>query len=135
MDLTVELRLADGAAVDRKPLRLEWAAAAAPPRARSAAFRQLDRDEIADLVRRGEAFIVTGDPAAARLLLQRAAEAGDARAALTLAGTYDPIVLEKLGLMGFASDIGKARSWYERAREFGSAEAPRRLEMLASRDH
>jgi hypothetical protein len=133
MDLTVELRLADGAAVDRKPLRLEWAAAA--PRARSAAFRQLDRDEIADLVRRGEAFIVTGDLAAARLLLQRAAEAGDARAALTLAGTYDPIVLEKLGLMGFASDIGKARSWYERAREFGSAEAPRRLEMLASRDH
>ena len=91
--------------------------------------------EIADLVRRGEAFIVTGDLAAARLLLQRAAEAGDARAALTLAGTYDPIVLEKLGLMGFASDIGKARSWYERAREFGSAEAPRRLEMLASRDH
>ncbi len=135
MDLTVELRLADGAAVDRKPLRLEWAAAAPPPRARSAAFRQLDRDEIADLVRRGEAFIVTGDLAAARLLLQRAAEAGDARAALTLAGTYDPIVLEKLGLMGFASDIGKARSWYERAREFGSAEAPRRLEMLVSRDH
>ena len=135
MDLMVELRLADGATVDRKPLRLEWAAAAPPPRAKSAAFRQLDRDEIADLVRRGEAFVATGDLAAARLLLQRAAEAGDARAALTLAGTYDPIVLEKLGLMGFASDIGMARRWYERAREFGSAEALRRLEMLASRDH
>ena len=55
------------------------------------------------------------------------------RAALTLAGTSDPIVLEKLGIQGFASDIAAARTWYERAKEFGSAEAPRRLEMLASR--
>ena len=60
-------------------------------------------------------------------------EGGDPRAALTLAGTYDPIVLEKLGIQGFASDIAAARTWYERAKEFGSAEALRRLEMLASR--
>jgi TPR repeat protein len=96
-------------------------------------IRQLDREEIADLMRRGEAFIATGDLASARLVLQRAAEGGDPRAALTLAGTYDPIVLEKLGIQGFASDIAAARTWYERAKEFGSAEAPRRLEMLASR--
>jgi hypothetical protein len=96
-------------------------------------IRQLDREEIADLMRRGEAFIATGDLASARLMLQRAAEGGDPRAALTLAGTYDPIVLEKLGIQGFASDIAAARTWYERAKEFGSAEAMRRLEMLASR--
>ena len=82
---------------------------------------------------RGEDFIATGDLASARLVLQRAAEGGDPRAALTLAGTYDPIVLEKLGIQGFASDIATARTWYERAKEFGSAEAMRRLEMLASR--
>jgi TPR repeat protein len=33
---------------------------------------------------------------------------------------------------GFAPDVTLARAWYERAQEFGSAEAPRRLEMLAS---
>jgi TPR repeat protein len=65
-------------------------------------------------------------------VLQRAAEAGDPRAALTLAGTYDPIVLEKLAVHGFAPNIAMAREWYEKARQFGSAEAPRRLEMLAT---
>ena len=109
--------------------------AAQPPAspAKSFPIRQLERDEIADLMRRGESFIATGDLASARLVLQRAAEGGDPRAALTLAGTYDPIVLEKLGIQGFGSDIAAARTWYERAKEFGSAEAPRRLEMLASR--
>jgi hypothetical protein len=60
-------------------------------------------------MRRGEAFIATGDMAAARLVLQRAAEAGGARA-LMLAATYDPIMLEKLGIQGLASDIAAART-------------------------
>jgi hypothetical protein len=67
-------------------------------------IRQLEHEEIVDLVRRGEAFIAIGDIPAARLVLQRAAEAGGARAALMLAGTYDPIMLEKLGIQGLASD-------------------------------
>jgi len=73
--------------------------------------------------------------------LQRAAEAGDQRAAMMLAGTFDPIVLEKIGIQGFAPDIIRgfapdialARTWYEVAKQFGSREATRRLEMLASR--
>ena len=101
--------------------------------AKSFPIRQLEREEIAYLVRRGEAFIASGDLASARLVLQRAAEGGDPRAALMPAGTYDPIALEKLGIQGFASDIAAARIWYERAKESGSAEAMRRLEMLASR--
>jgi hypothetical protein len=137
MDVRAELRLADDTPVDRKSLRFEWAAAQPPAApaapAKSFPIRQLDREEIADLVHRGEAFIAAGDLASARLVLQRAAEGGDPRAALMLAGTYDPIVLEKLGIQGFASDIAAARTWYERAKEFGSAEAMRRLEMLASR--
>jgi hypothetical protein len=94
--------------------------------------RQLDRDEVAMLAKRGEAFIAAGDIAAARLVLQRAAEARDARAALLLGATYDPIMLDQMRARGFAPDIAIARIWYERAKEFGSAEASQRLEMLAS---
>ncbi len=109
----------------------------------SPSFRQLDQDEVADLVRRGNEFINRGDLASARLVLQRAAEAGDPQAALMLAGTYDPILLEKVGIQGFARDVVEgfapdaalARTWYERAKELGSAEAVRRLEMLGKRDH
>jgi hypothetical protein len=61
----------------------------------------------ADLMRRGQEFIVAGDLASARLVLQRAAEAGDSQAALMLAGTYNPIVLEKVGVQGFRSEARK----------------------------
>jgi hypothetical protein len=142
MDLGLELRLADDTVVDRKSLRLEWAAAA-PEQSTGDPIRQLDRQEIADLMRRGQKFIVAGDLASARLVLQRAAEAGEPGAALMLAGTYDPIMLEKVGVQGFAPDIVQgfvpdvalARTWYKWAKEFGSMEAVRRLEMLTSRDH
>jgi hypothetical protein len=132
MDVAVELRLADDRAVDRKLLHLEWSAP--PVQAKGIRTRQLDQEEVADLMKRGEAFIAVRDLAAARLVLQRAAEGGDLRATMTLAGTYDPIVLEKLGVQEFATDIALARKWYERAKELGSPEALRRLEMLASRD-
>jgi hypothetical protein len=94
--------------------------------------RQVDRDELAFLVRRGESFISSGDLAAARLMLQRAAEAGDVHAALALASTYDPNTIQKLGIQGLAADEAMARLWYERAAQFGSPEAPRRLQQLAT---
>jgi len=139
MDIVRELRLADNTLLDRKPLRLEWVAAG-PKQSTGSPIRQLDPREIADLIKRGERFISAGDLASARLVLQRAAEAGDPQAALMLAGTYDPIVLEKIGIQGFAPDIirgfapdiARARTWYEVAKQFGSTEAARRLEMLAS---
>jgi hypothetical protein len=140
MDVVLELRLVDDTVSDRRPLRLEWASGA-PKRSTGYPIRQLDREETADLIGRGEKFIKAGELASARLVLQRAAEAGDQRAALMLAGTFDPIVLEKIGIQGFAPDIIRgfapdialARTWYERAKEFGSREAVRRLQMLASR--
>jgi hypothetical protein len=97
--------------------------------------RQMDHDELAFLVRRGESFISSGDLAAARLMLQRAAEAGDVHAALALAGTYDPNTIQKLGIQGLAADEAMARLWYERAARFGSPEAPRRLQQLATQTH
>src|SRR5580704_3386077 len=64
------------------------AAAAAPP----PASLSLASDEIAMLLRRGKDAFSTGDLAAARLLLRRAAEAGSAEAALALGATFDPLV-------------------------------------------
>jgi TPR repeat protein len=93
---------------------------------------QLSPEEIATLVQRGEDFVAAGDLPSARLVFQRAAEAGDARAAMALAATYDPIALKRLGVVGISPDVEKARKWYEKAKEYGSTEAPRRIELLAS---
>jgi len=97
------------------------------------AIHHLDPSEIASSLRRGNDLIASGDLAAARLVLRRAANAGDAHAAMTLAGTYDPAVLEKLGVHGFVPDAAMARVWYEKAKKFGSAAAPERLELLANK--
>jgi hypothetical protein len=92
---------------------------------------QLDREQIAILVERGKALIASGDLAAARVVLRRAAEAKDAVAALALGSTYDPIILRELKAVGFAPDLELARRWYEKAKEFGSEEAQRRIQILA----
>ena len=113
--------------------RTPAAAAVAELTTQEDAIHHLDRDVIATLLKRADALIASGDVAAARLVLRRAADAGDARAAMTLGGTYDPAILEKLDVHGFVPDVAMARSWYEKAKKFGSGEAPRRLEMLAGR--
>jgi hypothetical protein len=130
MQYTVSLKMPDATIADRQTLRLQWSAA---PTDRDAnGLRKLEPDEIATLLKRGQALFETGDLAGARLLLQRAAEAGDPVAAMAMASTFDPVVLQDLGVRGFPADVGKARYWYQKAREFGSKEAPKRLESLAS---
>jgi hypothetical protein len=139
MELVLELQLSDQTVADRKSLYLNWTGAEAE-RSMHRPVRPLDREEIAYLIKRGQEFILAGDLASARLVLQRAAEAGDARAALMLAGTYDPAMLEKIGIQGFGPDIVRgfvpdpalARTWYQWAKEFGSTEAARRLDTLAT---
>jgi TPR repeat protein len=72
------------------------------------------------------------DFAAARLMYQRAAEAGSAMAAFALAETYDPLVVGKLNARGgITPDPTMAATWYEKAKDLGSSEAPQRLERLA----
>jgi len=68
-------------------------------------------------------------------MLQRAAEAGDAHASLLLGATYNPIKLEHFGIRGSFTSVATARTWYEKAKQFGSVEALQRLELLAKRDH
>jgi hypothetical protein len=134
MDVAVTLMLTNGSLSDRKVVHLEWlpeASAFQPPAA--AVSRRLDPGELTALVARGNALVATGDLAGARLLYRRAAEAGNARAALTLAETYDPIVLETLGESGLAPNVAMARLWYRKAQELGSTEALARLEKLERR--
>jgi hypothetical protein len=95
--------------------------------------RELDAESVKLLMQQGEQFVASGDLVAARLVYRRAAESGNAAAALALGATFDPVVLAKIGVKGMGADVEKARSWYEKAKEFGSPDAPRRIEMLANR--
>ena len=95
--------------------------------------RALDPEQIKLLTSQGEQFAAAGDLVTARILLQRAAEAGDAAAAMALGATYDPDVLAKRGVVGINADVEKARSWYQKAQRFGSPEASQRLSALANR--
>ena len=88
--------------------------------------------------------MVAGDILNARLLLQQAAKADNATAALELGATYDPTFLQQLKTVrqtesaGSKSvpattdmgDVRMARLWYEKAKDLGSTEAAVRLERL-----
>jgi hypothetical protein len=93
---------------------------------------RLAREETARLLKRGEEFMGEGRVSAARLMFQRAAEACDVRAAFALGASYDPIMLQKLGVALLDPDIAAARSWYLKAKELGSAEATQELELLSN---
>jgi hypothetical protein len=143
MHAAINLHTANNALVDTGVMRLEWlpkieqqkaeqeAAAPRPTVAAAPPKPQLDQDEINRLIRRSHQLLQTGDIAPARLLLQRAATAGSAQAALTLGGTYDPTVLREIGVLGFAANPAKAREWYQKALELGANEATSRLDRLA----
>jgi hypothetical protein len=113
--------------------RIATAPAADPALSASPAVRELDPEAVKLLMRQGEQFIAAGDLVTARQVFRRAAEAGDAAAALAMGASFDPSFLAKLGMRGSGADVDKARSWYEKAKSFGSPDAPHRLEMLATR--
>jgi hypothetical protein len=95
-------------------------------------LRFLGPDEIETLLKQGKDFVSVGDFASARMIFRRVAEAHDARGALALAATYDPIVLGRIGAKGATPDVAKAREWYLKAKDFGSSDAAPRLEALAT---
>jgi hypothetical protein len=102
------------------------AARAEPP------MREINPDEVAGFLRRAQELLASGDVQAARLLLLRAAEAHDARAALSLAKTFDPLLSKQFGAADPEPDLAQARNWYQKAEEWGALEARRQLEALAS---
>jgi hypothetical protein len=105
-------------------------AAAITPTVTQPAARKLGADELATLLKRAKSLIAIGDIAAARLLLERAADAQEASAALLLAQTYDPAVLGTPDMRSITPDPAMARDWYRKAAQFGSPEAQQRLAQI-----
>jgi hypothetical protein len=112
-------------------IRQPPAAVVAPPvPAPSPAARRLDPDELATLLKRAQGLLDTGDLSAARLLLERAADAHEAKAAFILAQTYDPAVLGTADARSIAPNPEAARLWYQKAAQYGSQEAQQRLTQM-----
>ena len=101
---------------------------APPPLA--APVRRLEPDELAALMKRAKGLIEIGDISPARLLLERAADAQEASAALLLAQTYDPAVLGASDMRSIAPDPAMAREWYQKAAKLGSLDAKQRLAQM-----
>lgn len=86
--------------------------------------------EAARLIARASALLRQGDIGAARIVLERAAEAGSAQASFTLAETYDPVILSTWGTYGTRGDPTKAREFYANAYAGGIQEAKDRFNAL-----
>jgi hypothetical protein len=114
------------------PMQVAAAAptATAPPVVAAPPSRKLAADELATLMSRAKSLLASGDIPPARLLLERAAEAQEASAALMLAQTYDPSVMGTQDTRNVHTDAALARTWYQRAAQLGSVDAQRRLSQL-----
>jgi hypothetical protein len=114
------------AATPASPTRTE-----APPAAEPKVSAPAEAPKTDDrLTIRAEELFHKGDVSGARLLLERALDGGNARAAFLLAETFDPNVLSRLGVMGIRGDGAKAREYYARARAMGITLAGERMEAL-----
>ena len=118
--------------------RLPGVAALAPPPAQPppaivANATPEERQRLQRWMDRGDEQLAEGSVAAARLLYTRAAEAGHAQGALSLAATYDPNELARLKVVGIRPDVEAARAWYRKAQALGAPLAAERLRRLESR--
>jgi TPR repeat protein len=96
-------------------------------------MKPAERERALRLMKKGDEQLAEGGIAQARLLYERAAEAGLALGAMALAATYDPAELDRLGVQGLQPDQAAAAKWYERARQLGSTEAAQRLQRLGAK--
>jgi tetratricopeptide (TPR) repeat protein len=87
-------------------------------------------DPARPLMARGDALMELGDVASARSFYDRAFELGNARAARSIARTYDPVVLASLKVQGLRADPVKAFEWYRKAEQAGAAEASQDIAAL-----
>ena len=98
--------------------------------AKPATARPLDAGMLDLLLKRGDAMLALGDLAAARLLYERAAAAGDSRGAIGVGRTYDPKVLLQIGARGIQADPDRAAAWYHKAQDLGDTTAAAQLRQL-----
>ena len=93
----------------------------------------LSDPQTTELLDHGDSLLRNGDVASARLFYERAADAGDGRAALRLGATFDPAFLSRLGLGTLQANPAEARSWYSRAHDLGAVDANSRLNSLETK--
>ena len=105
---------------------ISTAAARPVPRATPAQ----DPAAAAAYVTKGDALLTIKDISAARKFYEFGADTGSARAALSLAKTYDPAFMSKLGAVGLASNLALAQTWYQRAAELGEPSAQVALQRI-----
>ena len=86
--------------------------------------------EAARLIARASVLLGQGNIGAARIVLERAAESGNAQASFMLAETYDPVILFAWGTYGTRGEAAKARELYAKAQAGGIREAKDRLDAL-----
>lgn len=83
--------------------------------------------DLSRLMARARVLLVQGDISAARVVLERAAEGGNAPALFALAETFDPAVLSSWGTLGTQGDVAQAQELYARALAGGVTEAKERM--------
>lgn len=110
------------------------AAGPAPASVSQAAGARLPPEEVAALLARGDALSGSGDIVSARLCYERAADGGNAQAALRLGETYDPAFLARAHLNGVRGDATAAARWYRNALALGAVEAETLLKAVATND-
>jgi TPR repeat protein len=76
---------------------------------------------------RATSLLKDRDISGARLLFERALQAGSSRAAFQLAETYDPRQLSRWRVHGVGGDWAKAQELYLRAHDGGIMEAKDRI--------
>jgi hypothetical protein len=106
----------------------------APAPAAQSAEARLRPEEVAALLMRGDALFGSGNVVSARLYYERAAEGGDAQAALRLGETYDSAFLARAHLNGVLGDAAAAARWYRYARGLGAVEAEILLNSVTAID-
>jgi TPR repeat protein len=79
---------------------------------------------------RARQLVEQGNISAARSMLERAVEGGNARAIFALAETYDSNMLSTWGTVGVQGDFAKAKGLYGKALAGGVEEADARLKAL-----
>lgn len=98
----------------------------APP----AAHEEPGDPKVTRLMARANQLLAMGDVAAARIVLDRAAELGNAQALFALAETYDPFSLSAWGTLGTQADVAKAQEFYAKALAGGIQKAKDRMDAL-----
>lgn len=115
-----------------RPITLPAAPAITPPVEQSRAQKPVETvppELVAVLLKRGGQALGLGDITGARQLFQRAAEAGNAAAAVSLGKTYDPDYIAQGGKPEPASAI----TWYRKAVTLGDPRAADLIKRLEPR--